>query len=182
MKRTPYDQAVRIEFTYARPREYFRQQMASTARLAAMPSMVGAVLLAVAGAVWALSALLMSGVTNDLALGGLALILIAIGLCIRARERWEAEVVVPASWCSPRDWLITEEALEATTPIGRTTWSWAAIRYAVKIPDAYFFRAEAGGQSFDVPRKPLTEEQEQVLVDFITERGLVLDEPIRSGR
>ena len=176
---TPYDQPVRIEFTYARPQEYFRTQLAQAGRAAAMPSLLGAVLLSVTGGVWVIVTLASAGIKDELALGGLALILIAVGLCIRAHDRWQDEVAVPPSWCTPRGWLITEEALESTTPIGSTTWNWGGIRYAVRIPNAYFFRAEVGGRSFDVPREPLTDEQEEALENFIIERGLVIDEPIR---
>ncbi|MDP9796741.1 hypothetical protein J2S43_005253 [Catenuloplanes nepalensis] len=171
---------MRIEFTYARPREYFREQRTAAGRAAAAPSLLGAVLLFAAGTAGSLTALLSPGVTDELALAGLALVLIAVGLCIQAHDRWRDELTVPASWCTPREWLITDEALESTTPIGSTTWNWAGIHYALRIPHAYFFRAEEGGRSFDVPREPLTPEQEQTLEDFIVERGLVIDEPIRS--
>ncbi|MDR7273671.1 hypothetical protein [Catenuloplanes atrovinosus] len=171
---------MRIEFTYARPREYFRDQQAQAARAAAMPSLLGAVALIAVGPSWAAFALLSPDVTDELALAGLALMLIAVGLAIRAHDQWQEGMTVPASWCLPREWLITEEALESTTPIGSTTWNWAGIRYAVRIPNAYFFRAEVGGRSFDVPREPLTEEQEQALEDFMVERGLVIDEPVRA--
>ncbi|GAB7052981.1 YcxB family protein [Catenuloplanes indicus] len=171
---------MRIEFTYARPQEYFREQRTQAGRAAAAPSLLGGVLLIPAGTAWGLTALLSTGIKDELALAGLALILIGIGLCIRAHDIWQDELTVPASWCTPRDWLITDEALESTTPIGSTTWNWAAIRYAVRIPHAYFFRAEEGGRSFDVPREPLTDEQEQALETFLVERGMIIDEPFRT--
>ncbi|GAB7042894.1 MULTISPECIES: hypothetical protein [Catenuloplanes] len=170
---------MRIEFTYARPREYFREQRAQAGRAAAAPSLLGGVLLLAAGIAWGLTALLSAGIKDELALAGPALVLIGVGLCIRAHDRWQDELAVPASWCTPRDWLITDEALESSTPIGSTTWNWAGIRYAVRIPHAYFFRAEEGGRSFDVPRAPLTDEQEQTLEDFLVERGMIIDEPVR---
>ena len=155
-----------IEFTYARPAEYFRGMNRLGARRAVRQRLVVSGLLLL---VILLASALVGGQVG-LLLGGAGVVGTAIGLWL-LRGKYLAALTVPASMCSPRDYVITDKALESRTASTSVRWGWDAVRSVTVAPEAFVFRQEAGAM-FDVPRAPLAADQDQELCAFVRERGL----------
>jgi hypothetical protein len=157
---------VRIEFTYARPPEYFRASWRPAARRAMRPFLVAALVVAIAFGAVALSWGGAPGATMALCGATFALVIVNVGL-----RRYRRALVVPPAFVSPRHWLITDEVLSSDTELTSSTWDWRAVRAVAVRPEAFVF-AQEGSTLFDVPREPLTAAEDAELLDRIRVLGL----------
>lgn len=82
---------------------------------------------------------------------------------------YRSAIKVPASWSTPRTYRITEEGLESLM-----RWSWSAVRSVQQWPEAYLFWQD-GGVAFDLPREPMTPEQEADLQQLLASRNLLVN-------
>jgi hypothetical protein len=76
------------------------------------------------------------------------------------------------SWCGPRNYVITDEGLESSTDLTSSRWGWQVVRRVEPRPQAYLFWQD-GPAVFDLPREPLTADQETELRAFLADRGLL---------
>ena len=157
---------MRIEFTYARPPEYFREAVRPAARRALQVAL-GVQVIGVVAAV--ILGLVLGGTTGLLVV--VAVAAIAAWRVWNARRRYLAALEVPPAYITPRHYLLTDESLSSDTDLTSSTWAWDAVRYASVLPQA-FVLAQATGPVFDVPRAPLTAEQDAELLLEIKTRGL----------
>ncbi len=151
-----------IEFTYARTRAYFRRVLAAGAKRKVQPYLVAtgtilaiALLLAVGGE-FSAKALLLA-----IPLAALALVPLAL-----AGRRWRRAVTVPDSRLTPRTWSLTGEAYASRTDDSSTEIVWSDFVSFRATDDAYVLRHRAGA-TFDIPREPLTAEQDTELATFL---------------
>jgi len=166
---------VRIEFTYARPSEYFAELMspAVTRAIRRRLAVSGLLLLAIL-----LAAALIGGYVGLLLVVG-GVIGTAVGMVL-LRQRYRAAMRVPKSFLAPRRYLITDEAVESTSDSTSVRWSWDAVRSATVMTDVVII-GQDGGVVFDIPRAAMTPEQEQELLDFVDARGIG-SRPVSPGR
>jgi hypothetical protein len=157
---------VRIEFTYARPPEYFSEAVRPAARRARDVAL-GVQAIGVVAAV--ILGLVLGGTTGLLVV--VAVVAIAAWRARNAWLRYVAALEVPPEYSTPRHYLLTDESLSTDTDLTSSTWTWDAVRYASVLPQA-FVLAQAAGPVFDVPRAPLTAEQDAELLQEIRTRGL----------
>ncbi|MEV4135000.1 YcxB family protein [Dactylosporangium sp. NPDC049742] len=156
---------MRIEFTHSRGQEYFRAQLRADAWRGVGPTLMLAAMLAVGGAFTALS-----DADPQATVFGVAALVVAILLTLRARQRFVGAVTVPALWHRPRTWSITEDALESHTDLSSQRWTWAAVQRVEQRPEAYLFWQ--GPVMFDLPRAPLSTAQESELQAHLVTLGL----------
>ena len=155
-----------IEVTYARPPEYFASLIRPAAQRAIRRRLV------VSG-----SLLLLILLASALIGGQTGLIFAAAGIAVTAvgmvllRRRYTAALAVPASCLAPREYVITDDALESRTEVTSSRWSWDAVRSFSVTDDAVVFRQD-GGVAFDVPRAAMTVDQEAELLTSARTRGL----------
>ncbi|MGW4461825.1 YcxB family protein [Micromonospora sp. NPDC004704] len=164
---------MRIEFTHSRSPEYFRSQLTAAARHQVRQILLVAVAAAVVGSLL----VLFSQAEGGAAVIGFVALVLAIVLPLRAWRTFQAAVTVPASWSDPRTYLITDEGLESSTEATSSRWGWQAVCRVEERPEAYLFWRE-GPVVFDLPREPLTADQEAVLRAFLSRRGLL---PLTTG-
>lgn len=166
---------MRIEFTYARPPEYFRASWRPAARRAMRPFLVAALVVAIAfGAV----ALVWGGTPGaTMALCGATFALIIVNVALR---RYRRALVVPPAFVTPRHWLLTDEELSSDTSLSSMTWDWRVVRAVAIRPEAFVFAQE--GVLFDVPRAPLSAAEDAELLDRIQALGLTDRYRLSGGR
>ncbi|MBW6435991.1 YcxB family protein [Actinoplanes hulinensis] len=167
---------MQIEFTHARSPEYYRNRFpdrtSRTAKiLAALVYPIGIVaVFIVVGGEFSPNALVTGGL---LILSAIAAIGCARWLAVRAARRTapapEAELV-------PHDWVLTDERLVASTAESSTEYEWSAFEAMWVLDDAYLLRT-ATGRTVDIPRAPLTTEQDAELRTFLC---AVVDRPESS--
>jgi hypothetical protein len=161
---------VPIEFTYARTPGYFRWDLAPAARRAAGRRLAGALGLALLGFAVIRFGDDVDGVT---AVWVGAVFAVAVGFVLsRARRRYVAMMAVPPFWCAARHYVIDDEAIRARTELSAVTYHWPLVRQVWIVPEAYVLHVEHFG-IFDVPRAPLTEQQDAELRTLLTARGLL---------
>jgi len=163
-----YAHPVRIEFTFSRGPEYFREQLRRGAMLAVRRMLLLGAVLAVAGAL----AVLLGQGEGAATVVGAGAVLMAVLLPLRARRTFVAAVTVPASWCGLRTYVITDEELESSSEMTSVRWRWTAVRRVEVRPAAYLFWQD-GPAVFDLPREPLTPGQEAELRVHLTGLGLL---------
>ncbi|GAA1658123.1 YcxB family protein [Catellatospora bangladeshensis] len=159
---------MRIEFTFSRSPEYFRQQLKADAKRAVRRDVLRAVVLAVVGVVFVF---ISQGEGVALVVGAVAL-LAALSLPWRAWQVFKAAVTVPAAWCGPRSWVVTDEGVESSTDLTSTRWSWQAVLRVEERPNAYLLWQD-GPAMFDLPREPLTAVEDAEIRAFLLDRGLL---------
>lgn len=159
---------MRIEFTFSRSPDYFREQLKPGAKRAVRRTLLTACALAVGGS----SAVWISQGEGAATVVGFATIVVALLLPLRARRMFAAAVTVPVAWCSPRTYLITDDGLESSTDLTSSRWSWQAVRRVDERPEAYLFWQD-GPRMFDLPREPMTTGQEAELRAYLSGRGLL---------
>ncbi|MGI5175779.1 YcxB family protein [Dactylosporangium sp. CA-152071] len=157
---------MRIEFTYSRSQDYFRAQLRADAWRGVGPTLMLTAMLAVGGAVTGLG-----DANPQSAAFGVAALVVAILLALKARYQFVAAVTVPELWHRPRTWSITEDALESNTELTSQQWRWAAVERVEQRPEAYLFWQ--GPVMFDLPRAPLSTGQESELQTHLVELGLL---------
>lgn len=159
---------MRIEFTYSRDGAYFRQQLMPGARRATALLLIAATVLLVAGMV-------MAGLLHPTAavtvIGG-GLIVAGLVLLVVRWRRVRAMVTVPPSWNSPRQWLLTDDGLESSSALTSSQHAWSTFRTGTKLETAYLL-VQDGNVIIDIPRQPLSREQDGELQSFLTTRGLL---------
>ncbi|GAA1553129.1 hypothetical protein GCM10009827_087280 [Dactylosporangium maewongense] len=159
-----------IEFTFARPQEYFRRHLVPGARRAAVPRVAVAVGLALLGYVVVTFGDDVDGVT---AVWVSVLFTVAVGFALwRAWRKYVALMAVPTFWLAARHYVIDDEAVHATTELSAVTYHWPLVQRVWVVPEAYIFGVEHFG-IFDLPRAVLTERQNAELRTFLAARGLL---------
>jgi len=159
---------VHIEFSFSRSAEYFYKQLTAGAKQRIKPLAYASVALVLAGVIIAVC-------TEAAPLGviaGLDLLLLAVLLFWIARRRFHAAVTVSETWTIPRRYLITDGGLESSTDHTSMKWDWQVVHLVTVESNAYLFWQD-GGPMFDVPREPLTPEQEAQLRAFLEARGFL---------
>ncbi|GGM98545.1 hypothetical protein FHR83_000357 [Actinoplanes campanulatus] len=165
-----------IEFTDTRSPEYYRNRFPDrTSRAAKMLSAVvypiGIVaVFIVVGGEFSPNALVTGGL---LILAAIAAIGFARWLAVRAARR---TAPVPVAELTPHDWVLTDERLVASTAESSTGYEWSAFEAMFVLDDAYLLRTRTG-QAVDIPRAPLTPEQDAELRTFLC---AVVDRPESS--
>jgi hypothetical protein len=164
-----------IEFTYRRSPEYFRSQRRPAAMGIVRRTLLFALVLIGLGV---LTIALADGEGVGLVVG-LGALVIGLILPLSARTAFTAEVTVPESWSAPRSYLISEKGLTSSTVFGSSHWNWAAVLRVHVRPEAYlFYRLDAPGHLFDLPREPITAVQESALRAWLADQGLL---PLDQG-
>jgi hypothetical protein len=159
---------VRIEFTYARGPDHFREPRAPERRPSVIPSYLFAALLFLAGGGYAIAALVSHA--GQAASCGLSAALLGALIAVAARQRGRSRFRMPAAAMEPRDWVITDRAIE----IGHDGAAWSAFQYVLELPHAYVFvmKDRDDKRTFDIPREPLTEPDDAAVRDVITRHGI----------
>jgi hypothetical protein len=103
-------------------------------------------------------------------------LLIAALLPWRAWRSFTAAVRMPATAHAPRTYVITDEALESSTELTSSRWTWPAVRRVDERPEAYLFWQD-GPLVFDVPRAPLTPQDDADLRTLLQAKGLLSEKP-----
>jgi hypothetical protein len=168
---------VHIEFTHARTRPYFRRVLAAGAKRKAQPFAVAAgavafpALCIAVGGEFSRNALLIA-----VPLAVLSLLPLAVAAWL-----WRREVTVPDTRLAPRTWTLTHESYssQAASPaapsptasatasaVSATVIAWPEFVSFRATDDAYVLRHRAGA-TYDVPREPLSPDQDIELADFL---------------
>ncbi|GAA2632906.1 YcxB family protein [Paractinoplanes durhamensis] len=158
---------MRIEFTFSRGPDYFSTIMVPGNVLRTRPLWVTGWFGVVAGLALAVllgGELRALGVGAGLVLAGAALLLVRTWL-IRADR-------VPESFLSSRRWLLTDEYVESRTDLTVARHYWAGFRAAAILDHLYMLFCDRGPM-LDVPREPLTAEQDEQFAAFLRGRGLL---------
>jgi hypothetical protein len=163
---------VRIEFTFSRDADYFRRHLLPGARLRTKA------LRNAAGFAIAAGAALAAAYREKAAGPGLGAGLVLAGmLALLARHRWIVKMItVSAAMQTPRRWMLTVDGLESTTKLTFARYAWSTFRSGHVRDNAYLLLHD--GHLIDIPRLPLTAEQDSELNAFLQERG-VLDAAAR---
>jgi hypothetical protein len=159
---------VRIEFSYARGPEYFRSLLRPHARRVARRILLAALIWAGLGTASLFAA---QGEGWGVFAGFVALVF-AVVLPLRAYHSYEDAVAMPTTASAERTYVITDEALESSTDLTSSRWNWAAVRRMRIVPVAYVFWTD-GSASFDLPREPLSPEQDAELRALLSARNLL---------
>ncbi|MEU4624045.1 YcxB family protein [Actinoplanes sp. NPDC023801] len=150
-----------IEFTHARTPEYFRRRFAAGAQRAAAPYTTIAAVLGFAAVI----VILGGEATPTSLLIGVPLLVAAALLIAVAWWRWKREVTVRDGWLSPRTWRLTNESFRSSTDETTVEAAWSEFRSFLVQDDAYILHLSTG-KVYDIPREPLTPEQDAELVAF----------------
>jgi len=94
-----------------------------------------------------------------------AVLLVVHRLWIRGGEG------LPASFGTPRSWLLTDERLESKTELSIVRHDWSVFRHVMVRNHAYLL-IKSPGVVIDVPREPMTKEQDAEFKAFLWSRGL----------
>ncbi|MFC4996244.1 YcxB family protein [Dactylosporangium cerinum] len=162
-----------IEFTFARPQSYFRTYAAPKARHAALPGVLTAGVLVLLGYT-------VVAFVDGVVWIGLSAVPLTIGLFAvpttyalwRAWRNYAALMNVLEFWSLPRQYRVDDEALHASTDLSAMTYRWPLVQTVWVTPEAYVFGVQHFG-IFDLPRVPLTEQQDAELRDFLAARALL---------
>ncbi|MFC4044525.1 YcxB family protein [Dactylosporangium siamense] len=162
-----------IEFTFARPQKYFRTYAAPKARHAALPGVLTAGVLVLLGYA-------VVGFVDDIAWSWLPAGPTVIGFFViptgyalwRAWRSYAALMNVPEFLSLPRQYRVDDEALHASTDLSAVTYRWPLVQTVWVTPEAYVFGVRNFG-ILDLPRVPLTEQQDAELRAFLAARGLL---------
>ncbi|PWK51458.1 hypothetical protein BC793_102487 [Actinoplanes xinjiangensis] len=157
-----YDPSVHIEFTHARTRPYFRRILAAGAKRKAQPYAVAA------GAVASVAGFVAVGgefSRNALLLAVPLLVLALVPLAIAGRL-WRREITVPDARLAPHTWTLTGAGYSSRAAGPPTDIAWPEFVSFRATDDAYVLRHRAGG-IYDVPREPLSTDQDTELAAFL---------------
>lgn len=159
---------MRIEFTFSRSPEYFREQLKIDAKRTVRRTLLRALALAVMGVIFVF---ISQGEGAALVVGAVA-VLGALFLPLTAWRMFKAAVTVPTAWCGPRSWVVTDEGAESSTELTSLRWSWQAVFRVEERPNAYLLWQD-GPAMFDLPREPLTAVEDAEIRAFMLDRGLL---------
>ncbi|WP_433796131.1 YcxB family protein [Actinoplanes sp. CA-252034] len=155
---------MRIEFTFGRDAEYFRGQLARGARRATFPLLLLGLIAVAAG--FAVMALL------DRILLGALVVVAGVAVLIVWQVRLAAMMTVPLAWQSPRRWLLTDDGVESSSEVTSAEFAWSTFRSGEATKQAFLLFQE-GHVMVDIPRRPLSPEQDAQLDAFLSARGLL---------
>ena len=117
-------------------------------------------------------ALLLSGGWGVTVLGQFVAVIggCLLGNALVARRRLAAD-----AGREPRQWTINDNGLRSGNRLGSVHWTWIRVRRVVERPDVYLLYQSDSPHTatFDVPRDPLTPDQDSELRAFLTDRGLL---------
>ncbi|MBO3742818.1 YcxB family protein [Actinoplanes flavus] len=165
-----------IEFTYARSPEYYRNKFPARTSRAAKPLFASVApigflaVFIVLGGELSPKALMTGGL---LLLAAIAAIGSALWLSARAARR---PPEAPESALVPRVWALTGERLVVSKTESSIEYDWSVFTAMWVLDDAYLLRTATGG-IIDIPRAPLTPEQDAELRTFLC---AVVDRPESS--
>lgn len=162
------DPAVHIEFTHSRSQAYFRAQLARGASERTQFSRTVAQLL-IAGGVAV--PVVMHGDGRSVRIGVLVGLL---GVLVLAATLWRRHrmVTVHPDRCAERVWLLTDDVLESRSENTIVRTSWSVLKVAQVRAEAYLLMSSTG-TIVDIPRAPLTREQDAEVGAFVA--GLPLE-------
>jgi hypothetical protein len=152
---------VHIEFTHTRAPEYLRPRLVAGAQRATAPWTTTAAVLGVAGVVVVLGGEAAPGSL----LIGIPLLGVAAVIAAVAWWRWRRAIAVPDGWLSPRTWRLTDERFHSAGEEGSAEVEWPEFTSFLVQDDAYVL-TRSTGEVYDIPREPLTAEQDAELVAF----------------
>ncbi|MET7402691.1 YcxB family protein [Dactylosporangium sp. NPDC005572] len=158
---------MRIEITYAKPQAYYRRHLAAGAMRALWLRLTVVAGLAVLGSLVVAYGDDVEGFTA-VWIGGIFVVFIA-GVLWGARRRYVELVTAPDFWCEPRTYVVDDEGLHRGHDLSAVTYRWPLVLRVTVIPEAFVFHLEHYG-IFDLPRAPLTGEQEAELQQFLADR------------
>ncbi|GIE32889.1 hypothetical protein Ait01nite_059340 [Actinoplanes italicus] len=150
-----------IEFTHARTPDYFKRRFAAGAQRAAAPYSTAAAVFGFAGLIIILGG---EAAPTSLLIGVPLLVVAAVFTAV-AGWRWKKESTVRDGWLSPRTWRLTDEKFHSSTDESSADIEWSEFRSFLVQDDAYILFLP-GGKVYDIPREPLTPEQDAELVKF----------------
>jgi hypothetical protein len=154
---------VRIEFTFSRDEAYFRELAGPWVRYRTLA-------LDIAGWVALLVGLatISGAAVVGVAIGTAGLVLLVIGRVLRRRL-----VTMPAAMAAPRRWLVTDDGVTSHGELSDTEHAWTVVRQAGVLPSAYVLHLTGSPLMVDLPRSPLTADQDAELRTFLVGRGLL---------
>jgi hypothetical protein len=152
---------VHIEFTHTRTPGYLRHRLTAGAQRATAPWTTTAAVLAVAGVVVVLGGEAAPGSL----LIGIPLLVAAAVIAAVAWWRWKRAVAVQDGWLSPRTWRLTDERFHTSGDGNSADVEWTEFTSFLVQDDAYVL-TRSTGEVYDIPREPLTTEQDAELVAF----------------
>jgi hypothetical protein len=166
---------VRIVFTYTRGPDHFVEHPGVPRRNPSpVPSYVIAAGLALAGAAFAVAALVYHA--PQAAGCGVFGALLGVLIGVAARQRGRGRFVMPPAAMEPRQWVITDNGVEIGHEASAATAVWPAFQYAMELPYAYLFvmKDREDKRTFDIPRGPLTEADDAAVREVFTRHGITL--------
>jgi hypothetical protein len=158
---------VRIEFTYVREPGYFQDPRLGAPDRSSTPRYIFATVICVAG----VAAVGIRDTTGGIVTGA-SLVAAGLLLVVLTRRASRESVVAPAGATSPRRWVITEHGLTSSTEVTSAEYRWSAFRRLIVWPHAYLLRT-SNGIIIDIPRQPLTPEDDTALREVLTTHGLL---------
>ncbi|HWS32807.1 MAG TPA: YcxB family protein [Actinoplanes sp.] len=156
-----------IEFAYARTPEYFRNKFQPE------PSRAAVLLhyLVIPIVFLALFILVFGGLAPKAVLtgGGLIVLAVVVAVLSRTLARRAARISTrPADgMLTLRTWVLTDELMASHTTESSAEFTWSSFTSLWTMDDAYVLRT-AAGRAIDIPREPLTPEQDTELNTFLT--------------
>ncbi|MCU7729072.1 YcxB family protein [Actinoplanes sp. KI2] len=98
-----------------------------------------------------------------------------LGCCLLANTAVTRRLVAADANREPRRWAIDDDGLRSGNRLGSVHWTWAQVHRAVEYPDRYLLYQSDNPHTatFDVPREPLTPDQDDEFRAFLTDRGLL---------
>jgi hypothetical protein len=158
---------VRIEFMYVREPGYFQDPRLVATGRSSTPRYIFAAVICMAG-------VLAIGVrdTPGGVVTGACLVAAGLLLVVLTRRASRDSVAVPAGATSPRRWVITEHGLTSSTEVTSAEYRWPAFRRLIVWPHAYLLRT-GEGIIIDVPRQPLTPDEDIALRAVLRSHGLL---------
>jgi hypothetical protein len=162
---------VHIEFTHARTRPYFRRVLLATAKRKTQPFTGAAGAFLVVTLVIAIGGELSA---DALLIAALPAVLVLATLAV-AGWLWQRALTVPDDRLAPRTWTLTSETYSSRgfsadsgpgAPESSTDIAWPDFVSFRTTDDAYVLRHRTGA-TFDIPRAPLSPEQDTELAAFL---------------
>ena len=95
-----------------------------------------------------------------------------VGCCVLGNAVIARRRLTAATDRESRQWTIDDDGLRCGDRLGSVYWSWIRVHRVVEHPDVYLL-FQGAGASFDIPRDPLTADQDRELRAFLAGRGLL---------
>jgi hypothetical protein len=162
---------VRIEFTYRRAADHFGHPANPRPEASSVPAFVFGVMAALLGAT------IMVLVRDEPRPGvaGAAIFLFGVAVIVGARQQSRRPYAVAPAARTERRWVLTDQAIEVSTELTEARSVWAAFAGASVLPKSYLLvmKDRNDRRTFDIPREPLTPEDDQALRAVFQENGIL---------